>query len=104
MCIRDRTATGYWESTNYSWEITASQLSEILNGSGVATITFNTCYSTELKYKIITMPEGVLTGNASLSWSGAWGTLQLTYKEGKISLVKYNFKTIKLIMIATKSY
>ena len=99
---KERSSTGYWKTTDYIWGITTNQLGDMLYGSGTANITFTMDINMELKYKITTTSEGNLTGDATLSWSGTWGTLQLTHEEGEISWVKYNFATVKLIMIVTE--
>jgi hypothetical protein len=95
-------STGYWKTTDYIWEITTNQLGDMLRESGTANITFTMDINMGLKYKITTTSEGNLTGDATLSWSGRWGTLQLTHEEGNISCVKYNFITVKLIMLVTE--
>jgi len=99
---KERSSTGYWKTTDYIWEITANELSDMLKGSRIANITFTVNINMELKYKITTTSEGNLIGNATLSWSGTWGTLQLIHEEGEIFWVNYNFTTVKLIMIVTE--
>lgn len=98
---RQFTSTGFWVATDYVWSITIDELGDMLQGSGTATIAFTLDINMKLKYVIVRTSEEDLTGNATLSWTGTWGTLQLTYEEGRISLVKYSFATIKLIMTLT---
>jgi len=97
----ERLSTGYWK-TYTMWEITMNQLDEMLHGSGTANITFTVGIDIDLYYKITTTSGGNLTDSTDLSWSGTGGTLQLTHEEGKISWVKYNFTTVKLIMLVTE--
>lgn len=99
---RQFTSTDYWAATDYVWSMTIDELGDMLQGSGTATIAFTIDINIKLKYVILRTSEKDLTGNATLSWAGTWGTLQLTYEEGRISLIKYNFATIKLIMTPTK--
>jgi len=99
ITVKEFSSTGFWKATDYIWEMTASQLDDMLHGSGTTNITFTINVKTELKYRIIRTPEEDITGNTTLSWAGTWGTLQLTHEEGKISWVKYNFKTLELIII-----
>lgn len=99
---KERSSTGYWKTTDYIWGITTNQLGDMLRKSGTANITFTMDINMGLKYKVTTTSEGNLTGDAALSWSGMWGTLQLTHEEGEISWVKYNFATLKLIMLVTE--
>jgi hypothetical protein len=98
VTVKEFYSTRYWKATDYVWEINANQLATLLHGSGTTNITFTMDISTELKYTIIKTPEEDITGNATLSWIGTWGTLQLTHEEGKISSVNYNFKIIRLVM------
>jgi len=92
-------STGYWKATDYTWAMTAGQLGDMLHGSGTTKITFTLDIKTELEYRIIRTSEKDLTGKTSLTWTGTSGTLQLTHEEGKISWLKYNFKTVKLTMV-----
>lgn len=94
----ERSSTGYWKNTGI-WEINVNQLGDMLYGSGTADIVFTMNINMELKYEIVTTSEGNLTGSTNLSWSGIWGTLQLTHEGGKIFWVSYNFTYVKLIMI-----
>jgi len=99
ITVKELSSTGYWKASDYIWAITADQLNDILHGSGTINITFTLDIKTELEYKIIRTSEEDLTGKTTLEWTGTSGTLQLTHEEGKISWLKYNFKTVKLIMV-----
>ena len=94
----ERSRTGYWKTAR-SWKINVNQLGDMLYGSETADIVFTMNINMELKYKVVTTAEGNLTGSTNLSWSGIWGTLQLTHEEDKIFWVSYNFTNVKLIMI-----
>jgi hypothetical protein len=98
VTVKEFYSTRYWKATDYVWAISANQLAELLHGSGTINITFTMDISNELTYSIIRTPEEDITGNATVSWTGTWGTLQLTHEEGKISSVNYNFKIIRLVM------
>lgn len=85
MTRKERSSTGYWKTTDYIWGIITNQLGDMLRESGTANITFMMDINMGLKYKVMTTSEGNLIGDATLSWSGMWGTLQLAHEEGKVS-------------------
>jgi len=91
---KELSSTGYWNAPDYTWSITVNQLGDMLHGSGTAKITFTADINMELKYRFISTSGEDLTGSTPLSWSGTWGTLQLTHEEGKISWVNYNFTSM----------
>ena len=91
---KEFSSTGYWKATDDIWSITVSQLSDMLHGSGKASMTFTVDTNIELKYRFIRTSGKNLTGSTNLSWSGTWGTLQLTHEEGKISWVNYDFTSM----------
>jgi len=95
---KESTSTGYWATTDFVWEISVNQLGDMLRNSNTANVTFALDVSMYLKYKVVT-PEGDITGDAELQWSGTWGTLQLLHDGDKILLVRYNFSNIKLNMV-----
>ena len=98
VTVKEFYSARYWKATDYVWAISTNQLAGLLHGSGTVNITFTMDIKTELKYTIVKTPEEDVTGNATLSWAGTWGILQLTHEEGKISSVSYNFKTVRLMM------
>jgi hypothetical protein len=100
-------STGYWKATrcaslDANWEMSINELGDMLHGSGTANITFKLQLTEQLKYKLTTSEGDSMIGNATLSWSGMWGIFQLTYEEGKISWVKYNFTTITMRVITNE--
>jgi len=97
--VTEKTSTGYWNVTDFAWEIDLDRLGSMLHGSNPADITFTLDISMNLKYKVMTS-YGDITGDAELQWSGTWGTLQLLHEADKILIVRYDFSNIKLNMIA----
>lgn len=89
--------SGYWAQP-LGWIMDINQLSPFLQGSGTASITFDATLWVSIKYEIII--EGTTeTGETSLPCEGTMGTIQITYDQGKILWVKYDFQGIRLALL-----
>ena len=91
---KEFSSTGYWKAPDYTWEITINQLGDMLQETGKTNITFTIDTNVELKYRFIKASGEHLTGSNDLSWSGTWGTLQLTHEKCKLTRVKYNLTDV----------
>ena len=104
--------TGHWEGVEAfieeeingrgigrcgEFQLDASELQEVLgNGYYQANITFSLSYDIMLRYELV--DQGKTTyGDASLRWSGEWGTVQFIYDENGLASMKYDFRAIKLV-------
>ena len=94
---KESSSTGYWKVTDFLWAITAGQLSDMLQASGIAQVTFTAGINMELKYRIIDKSGEDLTGNTSLSWTGTLGTLRLQHEAGRMSKIEWEFTFIGLM-------
>lgn len=83
------------------WMMGIDQLSSMLPGSGIAWITFNATISVNIKYEI-TVDGTTETGETSLLYEGTIGTIEITYDQGRILWVKYDFQGARLQLL-TKS-
>lgn len=99
-------ATGYWNIGPllygpWTWQMNSSQIQRILpNGTDPVNITFNLDLNINLYYQLTTN-AGTQTGNATVQWSGPWGTLQLLHENGTLLGFQYGFSDVSLEMIAT---
>ncbi|MEM3566368.1 MAG: hypothetical protein QXK18_05800 [Candidatus Bathyarchaeia archaeon] len=96
--INERISTGYWNVTDYIWEISIEELKDMLSGSNLANITFTMEKDMFLKYYVVT-PEGSIYGESNLQWSGIWGTFQLILWEDETTTIRYDISNIELNMI-----
>jgi len=96
----DLSSSGYWskESTTPELGIEIAELSRMLTRSGTALITFDAMHSVHLKYNIST--GGTKHGETDLSWEGRVGTFEIVYHQGKIILIRYDFATVELLLLA----
>jgi hypothetical protein len=79
----------------------SSQIQSILpNGTDAVNITFNLDLNINLYYQLTTN-AGTQTGNATVQWSGPWGTLQLLHENDTLLGFQYGFSDVSLEMIAT---
>lgn len=92
--------SGYWEAEGVDWGIETEELSGMLQGSGMALITFRGVINVTLDYEI-TMNEVKRTDVKTLSWQGGLGTVKLTYDQNKLVWMKYEIQAIQLAMLTT---
>jgi len=97
--------TGYWPDASRvvtdspAWSVLSTQLLELLESEGTATIEFNATFSVHVDYEI-TLPEKVTqTGEKDLTWNGTMGTINITYDPTGIYRVHYDFKQIQLALL-----
>jgi len=99
-------ATGYWDLGTlpygpWNWHVNSDQIHDILvNTTGPASISFDVDLSMNVFYQVTTQ-DGTQTGNATVEWSGTWGTLQLLNDGDKLVGLRYSFSEISLRMMAT---
>lgn len=93
-------SSGYWSGKSLTPDlgIDVAELSGMLTGSGTALITFDATHNVHLKYNITTK-GGTEQGETSLSWEGRMGTFEIVYDEGKITWIRYDFTTVKLLLL-----
>lgn len=96
----DLSSSGHWsrESITPELGIDVAELSVALAGSGTSLITFDAMYSMHLKYNIKTT-GGTEQGETGLSWEGRMGTFEIVYDQGRITRVRYDFTTVKLLLL-----
>lgn len=88
--------SGYWK--NGAWTIDVNQLSSMLPGSGTALITFDATVNVHVQYEI-TVEGTTKTGENDLSWEDSMGTTEIAYDDGKLLYIRYNFESIRLILL-----
>lgn len=95
----DISSSGNWtrEHLNPELGIDIAELSGMLSGSGVTLIAFDAAHSVSLKYNITS--GGTAQGEADLRWEGRMGTFEFVHHQGRITLVRYDFTTIKLSLL-----
>ena len=74
------------------------ELSDFLQGSGVAVLEFCGIVSWDTNYTLVT-PHGREIGEGTLNWEGTLGIIEIAYDQGRISLVKYDVEAILLVML-----
>jgi len=79
------------------WVINVGQLTSMLEGSGTAFITFNLSLSVNTKYNV-TVPDVQEVGETSLLGEGNLGTIKISYDQGEILWISYDFSNVKMIM------
>jgi hypothetical protein len=89
---------GCWRIADYVWHVNVGKLSSVLQGSGIATITFSLDVIMDLRYGLFRTAGENVTGGVNLKWNGTWGTLDVTHEDGKITWVKYRFSLVALVM------
>lgn len=93
----DELCSGYWIPPR-DWVISATQLSSMLQGSGTASITFDLTLSANINYDI-TREGNRETGETNLLGEGRLGTIEITYDQGEILWVRYDFQKIGLVLL-----
>lgn len=88
--------SGYWKKG--SWTIDVNQLSSMLLGSGTALITFDAALNVHVQYEI-TVEGTTKTGENDLSLEESMGTIEIAYDQGKLLYVRYDFESIRLILL-----
>lgn len=91
-------ATEYWSYFGSHWTIYTNQLSSLLQGSGTAILEFNGIISWDINYTLVTA-NGSEAGEETVNWEGTLGTIEITYDQGTILWVKYDFTGIVLLML-----
>ncbi|MDH5375994.1 MAG: hypothetical protein OEZ21_08620 [Candidatus Bathyarchaeota archaeon] len=96
----DLSSSGYWsrESITPELGIDVAELSVVLAGSGTTLITFDAMHSVHLKYNIKST-GGTEQGETDLSWEGRMGTFEIVYAQGRITRIRYEFTTVKLLLL-----
>lgn len=89
--------SGYWKPHN-DWLIDANQLCIMLKDSGKAFITFEAALNVDIKYEI-TKGNITETGETNVRWEGTIGTIEITYDQGNMVWVKYDFWAVRLILL-----
>lgn len=98
-------ATGYWNVGPeiygpWTWRIDTDQIQDILlNTTGPANISVNLDLGLIVYYQITTS-DGTRAGNATVEWSGRWGTFQLLRDGSKLLGLRYSFSDVSLRMMA----
>lgn len=100
--------TGYWDLGMlppfygpWNWHVNSDQIQSILlNTTGPASISFDLDLSMNVFYQITT-EDGTQAGNATVEWSGRWGTLQLIHDGDQLLGLQYSFAEVSLRMMAT---
>ncbi len=98
--------TGYWDLGllpygPWNWHMNIDQIRSILlNTTGPASISFDLDLSMNVFYQITT-EDGTQAGNATVEWSGRWGTLQLLHDGDQLLGLQYSFADVSLRMMAT---
>jgi hypothetical protein len=96
---------GYWPDTKTlvtnspTWSVLSTQLLDLLEGEGTATIEFNAVFSVHVDYEIALSENVTETGEKDLTWNGTMGTIKITYDTTRISQVQYDFKQIQLALL-----
>jgi hypothetical protein len=83
------------------FQLNVSELQEVLgNGFYQVNVTFNLSYDIMLRYELVYQGDKTY-GDASLHWSGEWGTIQFIYDQNGLTSMKYDFRAIKLVAFPT---
>jgi hypothetical protein len=100
---------GYWPNASKvttnspTWAISATELSEFLEGTGNATIQFDASFSVHVDYSITFSDNSTETGEKLLTWNGTMGTIAIKYDETGIFEAQYEWKPIELDLLALKN-
>ena len=94
--------TGHWGTRwGGEFQLNVSELQRVIgNGLNQVNVTFNLSYDIMLRYELVYQGDKTY-GDASLHWSGEWGTIQFIYDQNGLTSMKYDFRAIKLVAFPT---